>query len=285
MENLSARQRRERALAAASEISAAHGIKSAVPVLLKDSNNTIIHLAPSPVVAKVATSTLRKRHDSNLEHELQVALHLARAGAPIVPPSRELPPVVYLVNGLEITFWQYCPGEVREEIDRAELMDAIREFHAALADYEGELKIFTRKYEECYSLLGTDGLSPELSQAHRRFLRRVYEQLRASLQTFRYDCVPAHEEIHAGNILWMEGKPLLIDFESCCLAPREIDFLPFSDGNLASLPHLDRRLMELLSVCKSFCVAVWCWSQPERAPEVRAAAEYHLDRLYGLNLS
>ena len=99
------------------------------------------------------------------------------------------------------------------------------------------------------------------------------------MQTFDYECVPAHEEIHGGNVLWVGAKPLLIDFESCCLVPREIDFLPFSEGNLSALPHLDRRLMNILGALKSFCVAVWCWSQPGRAPEVREAAEYHLGRL------
>ncbi len=88
MENLSHRERRERAIKAATEISAAYDIKSDTPVLLKDSNNTVIHLAPFPVVAKVATSTLRKQNVSNLEHELSVAVHLAGLGAPIVPPSK-----------------------------------------------------------------------------------------------------------------------------------------------------------------------------------------------------
>jgi hypothetical protein len=77
MENLSTEERRERAIKAATKIAATYRIKSDAPVVLKDSNNTVVHLAPSPVVAKVATSTLRKQNVSNLEHELNVALHLA----------------------------------------------------------------------------------------------------------------------------------------------------------------------------------------------------------------
>ncbi len=271
------------AIKVAIEISADYDIKSNAPILLKDSNNTVIHLAPSPVVAKVATSTLRKQNASNLEHELNVALHLAGLGAPIIPPSKELPPAVYRKRDLEVTFWQYCPGEVREEIDCPELITALKEFQAAFANYQGELKSFTEKYQECYSLLDSDRLSPELSMADRRFLGQFYEKLCAKLQTFDYECVPAHEEIHSGNVLWTETKPLLIDFESCCLAPREIDFLSFSERNLSALPHLDKHLMEILGVFKSFCVAVWCWSQPDRAPEVREAADYHLSRLHSLS--
>jgi hypothetical protein len=283
MKNFTARERRARAIEAATKIAVAYRIKSDVPVLLKDSNNTVIHLAPFPVVAKVATSTLRKQKVSNLQHELNVALHLADLGTPIVPPSAQIPPVVYRYQDLEVTFWQYCDGETREETDCPELVAAIKQFHAAFAGYQGELKVFTEKYEECRSLLDNDRLSPELRAADRQFLREVYEHLLAKLQAFDYECVPAHEEIHGGNVLWTKAKPLLIDFESCCLAPREIDFLSFSETNLSALPHLDKRLMKILGDFKSFCVAVWCWSEPDRAPEVREAAEYHLKRLHSLD--
>jgi hypothetical protein len=283
MESLSTQERRERAVKAATNVAAAYHIKCGAPAILKDSNNTIIHLAPSLVVAKVATSTLRKQQASNLEHEVNIAVYLAGLGAPIVRPSDEIPPAVYRDGDLEVTFWQYCTGEVREDIDCPELVSALKAFHTAFATYQGELKSFVEKYEECYSLLDSDRLSPELSAADRQFLRQVYEHLCAKLQTFDYACIPVHEEIHAGNVLWIDSKPLLIDFESCCLAPQEIDFLPFSDRNFAALPQLDKRLIEILGSFKSLCVAVWCWSQPNRAPEVREAAKYHLGRLRVLN--
>ena len=94
MESLTTKSRRARALKAATAIAAAYDIKAHAPVLLKDSNNTIIHLAPAPVVAKVATSPLRKQTVSNLAHELNVALHLVKLAAPIVPPSTALPPLL-----------------------------------------------------------------------------------------------------------------------------------------------------------------------------------------------
>lgn len=279
MENSSARERQDRAIEAATEIAATYHIKSDAPVLLKDSNNTVIHLAPSPVVAKVATSPLIKQHLSNLAHELKVALHLAELGAPIVPPSAEIPPAVYRHQDLEVTFWQHCAGEVREEIDRPELVGALRRFHLAFASYDGALKSFTEDYEECYSLLAGDSLSSELLTADRQFLREVYEHLSSSLQAFDRDCVPVHTEIHGGNVLWTDREPLIIDFESCCRGPRELDFLAFSERNLRVCPDLDKQLMEILGDLKSFSVAVWCWWQPSRAPELREAAEYHLGRL------
>jgi len=281
-ENFTARERRARAIEAATKIARTYRIKADAPVLLKDSNNTVIHLAPSAVVAKVATSTLRKRRASNLEHELNVAVHLAFAGAPTVTPSNEIPPAVYRHEDLEVTFWQYCNGEVREEIDRPELVAALTHFHTALAGYPGALNPFTEDYERCYSLLDGGRLSPELSPADRRFLRQVYERLSANLRAFNYECVPVHSEIHGGNVIWTDKGPLLIDFESCCRGPRELDFLFLSERNMPARPSLDEQLMKVLGDLRSFRVAVWCWSQPDRAPEVRAAAEFHLRRLRSL---
>jgi Phosphotransferase enzyme family len=283
MEGFTTRKRRERAIEAATKIAAAYHVTADAPVLLKDSNNTVIHLAPSPVVAKVATSALRKQNLSNPQHELNIALHLANLGGPIVPPSKELPAAVYQHEDLELTFWQYCPGEVREEIDRPELVAALKQFHAALASYQGPLKSFTERCEECHSLLDSDRLSSELSMVDRQFLRQVYSNVCASLQRFDCEYVPLHTEIHCENVIWADTKPLLIDFESCSLGPREIDFLPFSERNLAAYPELNKQLLEILRIFKSLCVAVSCWMQTDRAPELREAAEYHLGRLRGLN--
>lgn len=284
MENFTAGERQARAIAAAVGIARAHHVKAGAPVVLKDSNNTVIHLPPSPLVAKVATSTLRRRAGSHLGRELDVALHLAGVGAPVVEPSGEIPPVVHRRGGLEVTFWQYCPGEIREEIDSPELAAALSRFHAAFAGYPGALEPFTEDYEACCSLLEDAGrLSPELSPADRRFLRRVYERLRADLEAYDYECVPVHSEVHGGNVIWADSGPLLIDFESCCRGPRELDLLPLSGKNLPAYPNLDRQLMKVLGDLRSFRVAVWCWAQPDRAPEVREAAQYHLGRLRALH--
>ena len=103
-----------------------------------------------------------------------------------------------------------------------------------------------------------------------------------NLRAFDLGRVPVHTEIHGGNVIWAGGEPLLIDFESCCRGPRELAFLFFSERNLLVCPDLDKQLMEILGDLRSFRVAVWCWSQPNRAPEVREAAEYHLSRLHSL---
>ncbi|MDP9401729.1 MAG: aminoglycoside phosphotransferase family protein, partial [Actinomycetota bacterium] len=55
------------AVLAAVDVGAAHGIEVSDPVLLHETNNTVVWLRPSPVVAKVATRADAKR-DVRLEH-------------------------------------------------------------------------------------------------------------------------------------------------------------------------------------------------------------------------
>jgi hypothetical protein len=38
-------------------------------------------------------------------------------------------------------------------------------------------------------------------------------------------------------------------------------------------------LLEVLRTARLFCIVTWCWTQPDRAFEVREAAELHLSHL------
>jgi hypothetical protein len=41
----------------------------------------------------------------------------------------------------------------------------------------------------------------------------------------------------------------------------------------------DVALVDQLREARSLCVAAWCWMHPERAPEVKEAAHFHLNVL------
>src|SRR5215510_7648125 len=101
MNELSAGERQARAIHAAQVIAEEHGVSRCSPVILKDTNHTIVHLAPHPIVAKVSVEKRFRQRSSSLEREVLVARLLAEAGAPIVRPTRTLPPGPHHVNGLE----------------------------------------------------------------------------------------------------------------------------------------------------------------------------------------
>src|SRR5215472_12094916 len=97
---------RQDQVAAAVSIARRYGADVRDPVLLRSTNNLVVHLAPAPVVAKVARLS-RGDGESAFRRELAVALHLARQGAPIAGPSTALPGEVHEVDEMLITFWSY----------------------------------------------------------------------------------------------------------------------------------------------------------------------------------
>jgi hypothetical protein len=97
-------------LSAAVAVARAHGLRVEDPRVLRDRLNVLIHLRPAPVVARVAGSIAKVRPGTEFaRHEVDVAGHLARAGAPVVAPSAELPPGPHEHAGHVITFWDHVP--------------------------------------------------------------------------------------------------------------------------------------------------------------------------------
>src|ERR1700684_1482754 len=96
------------AVGAAVKVAAGLGIASTDPVVLADGANVIVHLQPSPVVAKVAASTREVRADSAawLRRELDVAPFLTVAGPPVLPPSPEIAATAHVGDGHVMSFWR-----------------------------------------------------------------------------------------------------------------------------------------------------------------------------------
>ena len=91
-----------------------------------------------------------------------------------------------------------------------------------------------------------------------RLLAR-YDELAAGALERRDDWVPTHGEPHTGNVLWLAGGPVLVDWESLRVAPRERDLrtvLRGADGALplsaytahGGSPDLDDDMVELFDL-------------------------------------
>jgi Ser/Thr protein kinase RdoA (MazF antagonist) len=94
------------AVDAAVAVAEAHGVRCEKPIVLREAWHVLVHLWPAPVVARV-TSGAPGVNPDDVEQELHVARHAARAGAPVVQPS--------------------------------EAGRGLRTLHDSLADYDGEL--------------------------------------------------------------------------------------------------------------------------------------------------
>src|SRR5262249_50705103 len=129
------------ALAAARAVALTHSVACEDAVVLAGSSNVLVHLKPAPVVARVMTGTALLHDDVEtwLAREVAVGAFLAERGL-AVPPSDLLAPGPYQHDGLWMTFWKFVEHDASEALPPAdELGGALRELHAALADYAREL--------------------------------------------------------------------------------------------------------------------------------------------------
>lgn len=220
--------RRSGAIEAALAIARALRIECSLPTILKDANNTIIQLAPAPIVAKVATTTIRQRAPAQLERELSrelsIGLHLASRRAPIANPTSAVPPGPHWHGPTMLTLWELRDHDPDRRVEPARLAAALKRLHEALAGFPGELPAFTDQVEEAGNVLSDPTRTPMLPRDDREFLRDVQNRMLNELGTFHFAVQPLHGEPHLdGNVLRTAEGPIFVDFETACTGPKEWD--------------------------------------------------------------
>jgi len=102
--------------AAARAVAAAHGVRCDDAVVIAAGSNVLVHLKPSPVVARVMTGTAALHGDiaSWLEREVAVGVFVAERGGPVVPPSDLLAPGPYQDHRLWMTLWKFVAQELAD---------------------------------------------------------------------------------------------------------------------------------------------------------------------------
>lgn len=273
-------ERRRFAIEAAVGVAAEFGIVAERPAVIKDSNNTIVHLAPAAVVAKVGTSHFRDAELESLERDLEVAAYLVECGAPVIAPARGVARGPHHVAGVTVTLWQYAEPVRAAALDPTEVAAALKTVHEALVDYTGELPPFSLELDDAKRLLQPDR-SPALAPTDRSFLRSVVGELEEALAHLVTPTRPLHGSPHSGNWLRARKGLLLLDFETACRGPIEWDIAALDDAAVDFFPEVNRDLIGLLRRMRSVCVATKCWIEPNRAPEVFEAAHIHLKLLRG----
>jgi molybdopterin-guanine dinucleotide biosynthesis protein A len=268
--DLEAASRRERALGAAAEAAAAQGLDGLEPRIVSDWNDTIVHLRPEPLVARVATSPFRADPEADLAREVALARSVADRGGPVLPPASDLPPGPHRADGLALTFWPYV-DVVAGEPSPAELAGSLRALHEALPT---SLPPLARTLERTAAL----GL-PALPEADRRFLAGALHDLWARIDAFGLPERPLHGGPHRGNLLRTPDGLRWIDLGTACRGPLEWDMAYLPPEAVALFPEHEPQALEVASLLMSACVAAWCWAQLGRAPEVDEAARFHLRRL------
>lgn len=199
--------------------------------------SVVVHLAPSPVVARIPTVL---PHSADLDSqagrqqaELDVARWLAGQGAPVIPPSPLVPREPVQRDGLSMTFWQFVEEDRDKEPDYVANAEIVADLHAALRAYPGRLSFLSaaepQVIAESLALLDDrpDLIVPsDLDRARREW--QVLEALVSSRAAFEkafpgIDLQPIHGDCPPANIFsGVDGK-LYADFELVTLGPVEWD--------------------------------------------------------------
>jgi hypothetical protein len=256
------------------------GLGPVDPIVLKLAHHTTLRLAPLAIVARVQSSEPVARATTAMGREVTLARYLAAQSAPAVAPSVDPPPGPYVIGNCVVTLWSYVDHRpARNDEDFVAAADALRALHRAMLGYPGELPPFTEGVDRCGVILGDLAAMPALSPEDRAFLEGRYSSLREDLSAASFACAPLHGDTHPGNILFSSEGPIWADLESACLGPLEWDLVQLAPSARALFGVVDPSLIERFDELRSVTVAVWCWADANRSPEVRAAAEHHLARL------
>lgn len=260
------------AVGAATEVARQFGIISPDPLLLQETNNTVVWLRPEPVVAKVA---VRAHSQVDLRLEYAVAAELAALHAEIARPMPATFPVTHAGTGFVVTFWERLEGSDRTDVPAPELAASLCGLHAALDQTEVALPPFSAMLVKAREVLDNDAVMAALPLEDRTFLRDVYDVALSALEDVRLDGRRLHGEPHNGNRIKTRAGLCWIDFESCCIGPLEWDLAFQPPEVVRCFPEADGGLLTLLQRLNSARVATWCWAGA-RHPEMRHHGAKHI---------
>lgn len=190
-------------------------------VVLAAGSNVMVHLKPTPVVARVMTGTAMLHADLEgwLAREVAVGAFLGKRGL-AVPPSDLLAPGPHQHDGLWMTFWEFVrhdasgPPPTPDELGRS-----LRELHAALAGFPGELVPVSEVRDWLDGLLAQLHPSPTLTGEGLDVLRSRLHELSRTVFGSSLPAQAIHGDASAGNLLRSRNGLIWNDFEDVCVGP------------------------------------------------------------------
>jgi hypothetical protein len=259
------RQRREersrRAVAATVALARENGLCVEEPIVINDLFSLMVHLKPAPVVARLATCMPKLRTPITvwLEREIAVTTFLSEQDAPVVAPSKELPPGPHERDGFPISFWTY----VEPAPDRAPTADdcsaMLVDLHKVMRSYPGELPILCAD-DVPRGLELLDGTGGDvLNESDADLLRASAERLRPMWESPGAAGIqPLHGDAHPGNLIAARGSELVwINFEDLCLGPPEWDLAAIMDeGAIAKYHDPDPEMLARCTELRTLQVAL-----------------------------
>ncbi|HEV2924878.1 MAG TPA: aminoglycoside phosphotransferase family protein [Solirubrobacteraceae bacterium] len=210
-----------RALAAARAVALANSVACEDAVVVAEGSNVLVHLKPAPVIARVMTGTAVLHGDLQrwLAREVAVGAFLGGRGL-AVSPTDVLAPGPHQHGGLWMTFWEFVEHDASRPLPRAhELGGSLRELHAALADFPGELGPLSDVRDWLDGLLAELHPSPRLTAQDRDLLRSHLQELTPTVFESSLPAQAIHGDASISNLLRTHNGLIWNDFEDACVGP------------------------------------------------------------------
>ena len=204
------------------------GLRVSEPRVLGTVPNAVVHLAPSPVVARVPTAFASvPRGPEWVDRQLSVARHLVERGVPVVAPTALIPAGPHERDGLVLGLWEHVDHDPTRPLDVRRAVVGLLAMQDALVSYTGALPHFAR-LDELAQVLEIIAHRRLVTDAQLDLLRGVHAALARALPDLDVPLQPVHGDSHLGNVLRTRQGPLWTDFDTVCSGPRELDLLSLS---------------------------------------------------------
>lgn len=213
-----------RAVAAARAVALANSVVCDDAVVVAAGSNVLVHLKPAPVIARVMTGTAELHADveSWLAREVAVGAFLGERGL-AVPPSDVLEPGPHEYQGVWMTFWRFVEHDASRPPSARELGGSLRELHAALADFPGELGQLSEVRDWLDRLAAELRPSPGLSPQERDLLRFHLQELTPKVFASPLPAQAIHGDASTGNVFRTDARLIWNDLEDVCVGPAHWD--------------------------------------------------------------
>jgi Ser/Thr protein kinase RdoA (MazF antagonist) len=264
---------------AAVSVAAQLGVACDEPVVLADGANVIVHLNPSPVVAKVAASTPAVRADvaAWLQRELDVAVYLDRAGIPVLVPSGEVPATVHRGDGRVMSFWTYRRLELDVFPGEATIGSMLRDLHTALRSFPGSPPVLAPLCDIPAFLARPQTL---LSGTDVAILTEAFSRLTEDLAPASKPGQVLHGDAGLSNLRSSDGGWVWYDFEDTCWGPVAWDLAATTasarlDGSRILMAYgdpIDAAQLDTCEQLRRLNLTIWYALYAERLPECRQRA-------------
>lgn len=248
-------------VAAALAAAVTSGIAVNDPVVLHQRHGLVVHLRPSPVVARVArTASAVRPALATAAEAATFARHLFHAGAPVVRPVAPAP--FTGKDGVVVTLWELLEASV--PLDPVSAGSALRVLHRRAASFTGHLRGFDPRVEAVAlcNELERNGFDEPAA-----IIRRAVDRLELPVGSTPQ---PIHGDAHLGNVIATADGPVWIDLEDVCVGPREWDLacllhrgtlLAVTDDDaeaaLSGYGDHDRAVVDALAAAVMVWIAPW----------------------------